>query len=168
MKVLISILCLLLALGVCIGQIQNNSRTKTRPNLSGVWALDNSKSDLMQNVVDYVLTIVHQEPEVRMTKKYRQGGREVSQETVYYTDGRPEFNSLKGRDPEPITRWQGNKLVRRSSVTPTGIATPTSPPIEFATKEEWELSPDNNTLTRTIMSSGVVTKKSKYVFRRIS
>src|SRR3979490_666997 len=74
MKVLTNVICLLLALGVCAGQVTNNSKVKTRPNLSGVWALDNSRSNLMEKVDDYVLTIVHQEPEVRMKTKYKQGG----------------------------------------------------------------------------------------------
>ena len=167
MKVAGSILGLLLVCGSCVGQVRDDSKTKTRPNLSGVWALDVSRSKIRNKVVDYVITIVHQEPEVRMTKKYKQEGREHLVEVSYYTDGTPEFNSQKGhRDPEPVTRWQRNKLVRRSTVRPPGIQT--FPPREIVTTEEWELSPDGKTLTRTITTSGVVASKLKYVFSRSS
>jgi hypothetical protein len=116
MKVLISILWLFLVLGGCVGQVNNNSTAKTRPNLSGVWVLDNSRSKITDKVVDYVLTIIHKEPEIKMTKKYKHDNREHLEEVIFYTDGQPEFNSKKGaRDPEPVTRWHGNKLVRRST-----------------------------------------------------
>jgi hypothetical protein len=169
MKVLINVLWLSLVLGVCVAQVRNDSKTKPRPNLNGEWVLDNSRSNIKEKVVDYVLTIVHQEPEIRMTKKYKQGGREYSKEAIYYTDGTAEFNSQKGyRDPEPVTRWQGNKLVRRSTTGPTGIGAQTFPPMEIVTTEVWDLSPDEKTLTRTITTSGVVTSKLKYVFIRRS
>jgi hypothetical protein len=169
MKVLISILWLFLVLGVCVGQVNNNSAAKTRPNLSGVWVLDISRSKLTDKAVDYVLTIVHKEPEIKMTKKYRHDNREHLEEVIFYTDGQPEFNSKKGaRDPEPVTRWHGNKLVRRSTTAATGIRTQTFPPMQIATTEEWELSFDGKTLTRTITTNGVLTSKVRYVFNRNS
>jgi hypothetical protein len=168
MKVLISILWFVLGLGVCLGQVSNNSKPKSRPDLSGVWVLDTSQSKLRDKVVDYVLTIVHQEPEVKMTKKYKQENREHFDEVIYYTDGRPEFNSRKGyRDPEPVTRWQGNKLVRKSAAAPTRIIQ-TFPPMKIVTTEEWELSSDGKTLTRTITTTGVVISRVRYVFNRTS
>jgi hypothetical protein len=168
MKVLIGILCLFFGLGLCVGQVGDNSKAKTRPNLSGVWALDTSRSRLREKVVNYVLTIVHQEPEIKMTKKYKQANRERFDEVIYYTDGRPELNSRKGhRDPEPLTRWRGDKLVRRSRTTPTGFPQ-TFPPIEIITTEEWELSSDGKTLTRTIRTTGVVASTIRYVFNRSS
>jgi hypothetical protein len=168
MKILISIVLLCFGSGLCIAQVGNNSIAKTKPNLSGVWVLDTSRSKLGDKVVDYVLTIVQQEPEVRMTKTYKQENRERFDEVIYYTDGKPEFNSRKGRrDPEPVTRWQGNKLVRRSTAIPTGI-TRTFPPVEIVTTEEWKLSSDGKTLTRTITTTGVVMSKVRYVFNRRS
>ena len=134
-------------------------------------------SEMKKKVVDYVLTIVHREPEIRMAKKYKESGREYSDEIVYYTDGRPEFSTAKGRrSPEPVTRWQGNKLVRTVSArlrdnpsvfarkVPSGPQT--SPPLEVVTTEEWTLSTDGKTLTRTIATSGVVMSRVKYVFVR--
>jgi hypothetical protein len=116
-------------------------------------------------MVDYVLTIVHREPEIRIAKKYKKSGRGYSEEAVYYTDGRPEISSGGGlRDPESITRWQGNKLVRRTTFGPDRFQT--FSPLETVTTEELNLSPDGKTLTRTITNSGMIMGRVKYVFVR--
>jgi len=168
-RIIFSVGWVFLALNLCVAQAKNPSKAKTRPDLSGVWALDNSKSKPIEKVSNYVLTIVHQEPQIRMTRKYTQGGREHTVEVTYYTDGRPESNPQRRvGDPEPIIRWQGSKLVRRAISTPAGMTGHAFPPLEIVTREEWELSPDRTTLTRTITNSGIVTSKFKYVFNRIS
>lgn len=170
LKVCLGSLSLLFAVSVCLAQSNGNkSNKKTPPNLSGIWALDYSRSSLdpamRKKVVDYVLTVDHREPEIRITRKYKEGGREYSEEMVYYTDGRAELSSRAGiRGPEPITRWQGEKLVRRSTFGPGRFET--FPPLETVTTEEWKLSPDGKTLTRTITNSGMIMSKVKYVFIR--
>ena len=170
LKVVQGSISLLFAVSVCLAQSDGNkSNKKTRPNLSGIWMLDYSRSSLdpamRKKVVDYVLTVDHHEPEIRITRKYKEGGREYSEERVYYTDGRAELSSRAGmRSPEPITRWQGEKLVRKTTFTPNGVQK--SPPLEVVTIEEWKLSPDGNTLTRTTTTSGMIMSRARYVFIR--
>ena len=170
LKVFLGCIALLFTLSVCQAQSGGEkSHKKAPPDLSGIWTLDYSRSSveptMRKQIVDYVLTIDHREPEIRITKKYKQSGRERSEEMVYYTDGRPEFTSREGRrDPEPVTRWQGNKLVRRTKSTPHGVQM--RPPLEVVTIEEWKLAPDGNTLTRTITTSGMIMFKARYVFVR--
>jgi hypothetical protein len=170
LKVFLGGIALLFTLSVCQAQSKGNKSTrKTPPNLSGIWMLDYSRSSLdpamRKKVVDYVLTIDHREPEIRITRKYREGGREYSEERIYYTDGRAELRSRAGiRSPEPITRWQGEKLVRKTTFTPNGVQT--SPPLEVVTIEEWKLSPDGKTLTRTTTISGMIMSRARYVFVR--
>ena len=172
MNLLRSVFLLCLVFGVSVAQTKNGSKTKTIPDLSGVWALDeaNSKIDprLRDKVEDYVLTIVHKEPEIRLTKTYRQHGRKQTEESIYYTDGRPEYHSGTGKDPEPVTRWRGNKLVRRTVTSLSGGISGTFPPLETVMTEELELSADGKTLTRTITHSGTFMAKLRYVFSRIS
>jgi hypothetical protein len=169
-RVFLGSISLLLTLSVCLAQSDGRkSNKKTPPDLSGVWMLDYSRSSLdaatKKKMVDYVLTIVHREPEIRIAKKYKKSGREYSEEIVYYTDGRPEISSGGGlRDPESITRWQGNKLVRRTTFGPDRFQT--FPPLETVTTEELNLSPDGKTLTRTITNSGMIMGRVKYVFVR--
>ena len=169
LKVLLGGIALLCALSVCQAQSNGKSTKKTPPNLSGIWMLDYSRSSLdpatKKKMVEYVLTIVHREPEIRITKKYKKSSREYSEERVYYTDGRAEFRSPGGlRDPDSVTRWQGNKLVRRSTFGPGRFET--FPPLETVTTEEWKLSPDGKTLTRTITNSGMIMGRVKFVFIR--
>lgn len=171
MKVAASVAFLLLVWVVGASQTTDKSKAKARPDLTGIWALDDSKRNInagvKERVSDYVLTIDHHEPEIRISRTYKQGGRERSEQTIYYTDGRAEFNSVKGKDSEPVTRWQRNKLVRRSKTILRG-APQTFPPTEVVTTETWELSPDGKTLTRTIQSSGMVSINIRQVFTRIS
>ena len=170
LKVFLGGIALLFTLSVCQAQSKGNkSAKKTPPNLSGIWMLDYSRSSLdpamRKKVVDYVLTIDHREPEIRINRKYKEGGREYSEERVYYTDGRAELSSPGGlRNPDSLTRWQGDKLVRRSTFGPGRFET--FPPLETVTTEEWKLSPDGKTLTRTITNSGMIMGRVKYVFVR--
>ena len=165
MKVLINILCLSSLLSVCIAQTTNPPpKENIRPDLSGVWVLDDSRSNInsvvKEKIVEYILTIVHREPEIRMTTKYKRGTRDYMEDVTYYTNGKPEFNSRTGQlNPEPTTGWKGDKLVRKSH------SSLSMRPIEYATTEEWQLSADGKTLTRTIVSGPI---KLKYVFSRSS
>src|SRR5882762_4872439 len=112
MKRLIAAPCLLLA--ASLGIAHRDLQKIAPPNLTGTWLLDNSKSNLGSQVREYVLTIVHREPEIRFSKKYKRGKQEIKEEAVYYTDGRPAFGTHQGvNDPLPETRWRGQKLVIR-------------------------------------------------------
>lgn len=165
-KFLVSIVWLFSVLSVGAAQSPKH-KTDNKPDLSGVWVLDSSRSRIQNKVSDYVLTIVHREPEIRMTKRYRFEGSEHLEEVIYHTDGKPEYNSQLGRvDPEPVTRWRGNKLVRKGRSVPTGISVQTFPPLEVTVTEVWELSTDGKTLMRTLTTSGVILSKQKYVFNR--
>ena len=172
MNVLRSVFFMCLVFGVSVAQTKNGSKTKTIPDLSGVWALDESRSKidprLRNKEEDYILTILHKEPEIRLTKTYQQHGRKQTEESIYYTDGRPEYHSRTGKDAEPVTRWRGNKLVRRTVTSLSGGISGTFPPLETMTTEELELSADGKTLTRTITHSGVFAGKQRYVFNRVS
>lgn len=170
MNLLRSVLLLFLVVGVSVAQTTSGSKTKTTPDLSGVWALDESRSEIDPRRIkeeNYVLTIVHKEPEIRLTKTYQQHGRNKTDEAIYYTDGRPEYHSRTGKDSEPVTRWRGSKLVRKSVTAPAGMSGP-YPSLEIVMTEEFELSADGKTLTRTITHSGTLMRKVRYVFIRVS
>ena len=171
MNLLKSVFFLCLVFGLSIAQTKSVSKTK--PDLSGIWTLDESRSKvdtrLTDKLQDYVLTIIHKEPEIRITRSYKQDGRNHTEESIYYTDGRPEFNSRTGRkDSEPVTRWRGQKLVRRTVAKLTGNIRETFPPLEAVTTEEWELSADGKTLTRTVTLTGPINARLRYVFNRTS
>ncbi len=163
----VSLVGLFLALALSAPAQTTKDKTKSEPpDLSGLWLLDESGSNVgrgKDRVSDYSLSIVHREPEIRMTKKYTRGGRHFNEELIYYTDGRPELKG--GRlDSQSLTRWRGGKLVSRSRFVPTGLQT--NPPLEIITTEEWELSKDGKTLTRIVTMTGMFGSKSRYVFNR--
>jgi hypothetical protein len=166
MKQLIAVPCLLLAASLSIAY--GDSQKTAPPDLTGTWILDTSKSNLGSEIKDYILTIVHREPEIRFSKKYKRGKREISEESVYYTDGRPEFGAHQGvNDPLPETRWRSQKLIRRTVSRPHG-----SLDLEFVNYEEWSISADKQILTRTMTTSGPglsagVFLKSKAMVKRL-
>ncbi len=148
MKKFLAVQCLLLTVLLSISF--GNSQKKAPPDLSGTWILNPAKSNLGSEITDYVLTIVHNEPEIRFSKKYKRGKHEISEDTVYYTDGRPQFGvGQAANDPTPETRWRGQKLVRRTVARARG-----SVQLEFVNYEEWSLSSDKQTLTRKMTTSG--------------
>ncbi len=162
MKVAGSVIFIVSVLWVCLGQ------TTAKPDLSGVWRLDESRSKVDPSVAeitkDYVVTIVQKESEIRMTTSYQKEGRNVIEKSTYYTDGRPEIDLRTGRKVEgSTTRWRGNKLVRRIATKMVDNL-----PIEAVTIEEWELSADGKTLTLNLTFGGVRMGKFRYVFNRTS
>lgn len=171
MPVLRSVLLLCLVFGVSVAQTKNGSKTKTTPDLSGVWDLDESRSEIDPRLVperDYVLTIVHKEPEIRLTRTFERHGKKFTEETIYYTDGRPEFHSRTGYDSEPETRWRGKKLVRKVVTSPYGGSSGVFTNLPIIMYEEIELSADGKTLTRTITHEHGFIGKQRYVFNRTS
>ncbi len=171
MTVLRTVFFLCLVFGVSVAQTKN-SKTTTRPDLNGVWALDESRSEidprLRDKEQDYVLTIVHKEPEIRLVKTYEKHGRKLTEESIYYTDGRPEFHSTTGYASEPETRWRGNKLRRKVVTSPYGGSSGIFTSLPIVMIEEIELSADGKTLTRTITHDHGFVGKLRYVFTRIS
>lgn len=161
MKIVGSVIFIVTVLWGCLGQ------TKAKPDLSGVWTLDASRSKVDPSVAeitkDYVVTIVHKESEIRMTTSYQKDGRNVIEKSTYYTDGRPEIDWRTGRkSDESTTRWSGNKLVRRTASKILGNVQTS------VTIEEWEPSADGKTLTLKVTFGGVRMGRFRYVFNRTS
>jgi len=155
---------------------QQDKNTRARPDLNGTWVLVQSKSNLgatQRDVTDYTLTIADHEPEIRVTKRFRKAGRDYLEESIYYTDGRPE-TSVGSDHIEAQTKWRGSKLYRRITLK---RANPfSSIPQETVREEEWEISKDGSILTRTVRQSSFLSSRDtsgrnepsneRYVFSR--
>ena len=142
---------------VCLAQAGNkNSTVQSRPDLSGTWVLDKSKidpkgadDDLVQDGM--TLIVLHRDPEIKITRKFRSKKKDHVQEIVFYSDGRGETNPIRigtGRIKSRTT-WEDNKLVSSSlwrSQTERGVR-------ERKVVNSWELSPDGKTLIQTVMYS---------------
>src|SRR6266478_3179155 len=104
------------------------NKIQTKPNLSGTWMLDHNQSNMSEiGKRDAPIKMVHNDPELRMTRTFERNGQPVQREFVYFTDGRSETKSattllttqpdrLKPEDidKESVksrTTWQRDKIV---------------------------------------------------------
>jgi hypothetical protein len=169
-KVIICLWVLMTAVA-CFAQAERERADKpSPPGLSGTWVLDKSKSPKVE-ADEFTLVIVHREPEIRITEKLLENGRELVNESIHYTDGRSDSDSAEGDRYQKVKiRWKGDTLIRETIYTTGGTR------FEMVSTEEWKLSKDNKTLTRTIVSRQRISMNEtliprlvrKYVFKRIS
>lgn len=163
---------LLIFAEVCFSQSppKTSAAPQERPDLNGEWVMDPTRSKMGRDLHDYFLTIVHRGPEISFSEHYWHGKREVREELIYYTDKRADIDPKMGHTARTETRWVGNKLVhQRTSYMKIWILVPPhSNKVEFVSLEEWSLSDDRQTLTRTITGgdrdSG---RRSTAVFTRV-
>jgi hypothetical protein len=87
-----------------------------KPNFTGKWSLDVTKSDFgpIPPPDSMVAVIDHQEPNVKITTTQKAQGEEVVNSRSLTTDGKPNTNKLKlgGGEAEvtSTTTWDGKKL----------------------------------------------------------
>jgi hypothetical protein len=153
---------LAVAILICAGAICGVAQPKTpppKPDLSGVWAFDPSRSNVGKNSAYNVeITITHHDPELKMLRKLTLNGKTEQKELTYFTDGRGETNpttvwlatspdgkSPHAKDTESRTIWSRDRIVIRSHFSTTvGIHRS-----EEDLVDEWKLSADGKTLTQT-------------------
>ena len=144
--------CLIFMAFASVGQARQGKPkpVQSEPsNLNGEWILDPDRSKMDREIHDYSLTIVQQESEIRFSKRYWRGKREIKEQATYHTDGRPDVDSRMGINDRLETRWRGKKLVHKIT---SGLNGSQSFNLQFVTYEEWVISDDRQTLTRTITS----------------
>jgi hypothetical protein len=150
-KALIGLWMLLAVAAVAAQNDKNKAEKDAKPDFSGTWILDKTLSDSLDH--DLALIIVHREPEIKIISQRRSKGQEKTEEQVYRTDGKAERSSTGvNQDSEQRTLWWGKTLVRRS-VNQTTFPGRGSRAVKVVTIEEWSLSKDGKTLTRTINGS---------------
>lgn len=123
------------------------AQIKSKPNLSGTWIVDASKSEKTSNPLEdseTSVTIQQNDPEVKLLRTL--GSFTVT--SIYFSDGRGETykDPATGHELKSKTKWDGDKLVTRYTGRRIGIGTVTSMDII----EEWRLSKDGKTLTKKI------------------
>ena len=169
MKRVIFLLWALSLAAWCIAQDGKAKSPAARPDFSGNWVLDHSKSSLgpfdrMLANAEVTLVISHKDPELKISRKASVNGREQSQILTYYSDGRGETNpNIFGpTEVKTKTKWDKSKLVSDASQS---INTPRGDTIHIDTSEKRELSADGNTLNITVSISG--TPQGPQVIRQV-
>ena len=135
----------------CSAQTGKQPESQLRTDLTGTWEVLKSKSDKVNNPLgdaEIKAVIVQSGSEIRITRSYSANGKELSQQIVYFADGRGEKyqSPLTGNLINSKTKWEGKELVTRYSARrayPGRV-------IDVDMIEIWKLSQDGNTLTLTI------------------
>ena len=155
MKTTITFLFILIFSNVIFGQLdKNKSDEKVKPNFTGTWVLNEAKS----KDVGYglTLTVVHKEPEMKVTKIYNFKGAKKIVEQIYYTDNRTVPDSPMGFSTvSQKSVWQSDRLVHTQQASRDAGKT-----IEQTITEKWELSADGKTLSLTVNETASVQSKN--------
>lgn len=146
---------LILLVMLCCVVVASAADDKAKPDFSGNWTLDKSKSDLGQfgrgNLANASMTmsVSYKEPEYKMVRHIDANGQDIAQNYTYYTDGRGETNPgfMNSTQVKSKTKWEGTKLVSRSSAS---ITMRSGENVYIDTTEKRELSADGNTMTVTL------------------
>ena len=116
------------------------AQAQTRPNLSGTWKLNVSKSDFGHGPAPEARTdkIVHEDPNLKdtITQSNQQG--EITYDMHYTTDGKETTNTIRQNEFKSIAHWEGDQLAIESKGT---LGRPVT------LKDHWSLSGDGKTLT---------------------
>jgi hypothetical protein len=113
-----------------------------KPNFSGDWTLDASKSELGPLPPPSSMTrkIDHSDPALMVTQAMTGGPQGDQTVTMKYsTDGRETMNQMMGNDVKATASWEGSALVIAMKADFGGN--------EIKLTDKWTLSADGKTLT---------------------
>lgn len=141
---LAAILIFVFTVGAFAQSDKKNSGDAARPDFSGTWTIDRTKTKKLD--FDLKLIVVQKEPEMKVTKIYNFKGAKKIDEQTYYTDGRRTPDETTDTNIVSIdAAWSGNAYIRKRQISRVqGKA------IVLTTTEKWELSKDGKTLTLTL------------------
>ena len=112
-----------------------------KPNFSGEWKMNPSKSDfgMMPAPTSMVQKVTHNDPELKVviTRVGEQG--EITSNSTYTTDGKECINKGRMGEIKSTLKWEGDTLVIESKADFGGN------PVTITNK--WTLSEDGKTLT---------------------
>jgi hypothetical protein len=133
-----------------------------KPNFTGTWTLDLTKSDFGQlpPPESMVLVIEHKEPTIRVKSTQRSAEGEVANDRTLTTDGKPNRNNIRMVGAEQVvtstSKWDGAKFVTTYPIDMQGTT------INFV--DTWDVSGTILTILREVTTpDGVITVKSVFV-----
>lgn len=130
-----------------------------KPDLSGRWVLDHEEGESGRSNPrvpgEIKLIVIHHEPEIKITRMSNSKGRQVVQETTYYSDARGEKNLGPRISTKPNntvdevmkskTKWNRDKLVTQTDIHKAESGAT----LGMRIIDEWKLSDDGKILTQT-------------------
>jgi hypothetical protein len=132
-----------------------------KPNFSGDWKLDLSKSSFGQMPAPGSMTnkITHEDP--KLASNTRQSGEQgdFEFESTYTTDGKECSNDMLGNPVKSILKWDGDTLL----IDAKGKFGDN----DFTMQDKWTLSSDGQTLTIVrVFKSSMGEGEQKLVFEK--
>lgn len=123
-----------LALGI-------SAQAFARPNFSGTWKMNPSKSDYGPVPAPEKMerTIKHDDPKLSMVTTQAGPQGEIKTNIAYMTDGTESKNMVQGQEAISVAKWDGDVLTVKSKRQVQGM--------EITFNERWTLSEDGKVLT---------------------
>lgn len=129
----------LLSIGLALVLATAASAQAAKPNFSGTWVVDLTKSDFgpMPPPESVVLVVEHKEPNLKVTVTQKSAGGEVTNVRQVTTDGTNNPNKMRTPDGETqevisTTKWTGSALSTAYKVNAQGTTVDIT--------DSWELS----------------------------
>jgi hypothetical protein len=118
-----------------------SGQAQAKPNFTGEWKLDTSKSDFGPMPAPSKRTdkIVHADPNLKVTTTQSGQNGEVTVELKYMTDGSETTNELRGAPMKSTSKWDGDTLAITTKASFQGT--------EITLADKWDVSGDGKTLT---------------------
>jgi hypothetical protein len=132
-----------------------------KPNFSGEWKLNISKSDFgpMPAPTSRVDTITHEDPKLKVATKQSSERGDFTSELNFTTDGKECVNDLRGNPMKSTLKWDGDTLILEGKGK--------FGENEFTMQGKWTLSEDGKTLTvKQHFASTMGEADSKLVFEK--
>ncbi len=133
MRRLFPLVLLSLAVGLVAAQ--------AKPNLSGTWKVNVSKSDFgpVPAPDSQVSKITHEEPSLKMNVAETGQMGDMNYDLAYTTDGKESTNTVAGNEFKSKVGWEGDDLIIDTKGSFNGT--------DFTAKDHWTLAEDGKTLT---------------------
>jgi arylamine N-acetyltransferase len=155
----------LLALSVAVTLATAPASAQARPDFSGIWKVNVSKSDApparpggqAPDMSQISVTITQAADSVVLVQAMGEQSRTV----VHYLDGRESTNTTGRGTTKAKSHWEGSALITEGTMTAT---TPMGE-MQMTTKEVRELSADGKTMTVTTTTDsprGTMTRKTVF------
>lgn len=111
-----------------------------KPDFSGEWKLNIDKSNFgpMPPPTSMTQSVVHTDPDLKITTAQNGADGEYTLNAVYSTDGKEVKNDFRGNEAKSVAKWDGDALVIDTKLDFQGT--------EVTLKATWKLSEDGKTL----------------------
>jgi hypothetical protein len=132
-----------------------------KPNLTGDWKLNVSKSEFGQMPAPSSRTdkITHEDPKLTLAVKSSSERGDFEYQMKYMTDGSESVNEMRGNPVKSVAKWDGDTLLIESKSSFNGN--------DFTMSDKWSVSADGKILTvKRHMASSMGEGDVTYVFEK--